>query len=159
MLILVALGGWGLSRLGGGGGDAAKEKAGAKNTTVAKPTVTKLKTVRATAYNPEPHPDDAASNDLAKAIDANKSSAWTTQHYNGADFGKLRNGVGLVIDLGKSVSVSKVKVLMPAASEQGTVELHVGDSMGTDATKTDTGPASGSFDLDGKDAKGRYVTL
>jgi hypothetical protein len=159
VLILVALGGWGLSRLGGGGGGGSKEKAGAKNTTVAKPSVQKLNPKTAIAFNRPPHPDDAASNDLGKAIDPNKSSAWTTQHYQGADFGKLRHGVGLVIDMGKSVTVSKVKVLMPTAGQQGAVELHVGDSLGTGAPKTDTGPASGAFDLDGKQAKGRYVTL
>jgi hypothetical protein len=159
VLILVALGGWGLSRLGGGGGGGAKDKAGSKNTTTAKPSITKLSPAAARAYNRPPHPDDAASNDLDKAIDASKSTAWTTQHYQGADFGKLRQGVGLVIDMGKSVSVAKVKVLMPTAGQQGAVELHVGDSPGSGAPKTDTGPASGSFDLDGKGTKGRYVTL
>jgi serine/threonine protein kinase len=158
VLVLVALGGWGLSRLGGGG-DGAKDKAGTKNTAAAKPSVTELKPVRALAFNRPPHPDDSASNDLSKAIDASKTSAWTTQHYNSADFGKLRSGVGLVIDMGKSVAVSKVKVLMPTAGAQGTVEMRVGDSLGTASPKVDTGSASGTFDLDGKQAKGRYVTL
>ena len=159
VLILVALGGWGLSRLGGGDGGDSKEKAGTKNSSPAKPSVAKLTPARVQAYNRPPHPDDTASSDLGKAIDANKASAWTTQHYNSADFGKLRPGVGLVIDMGKSVTVSKVKVSMPAAGQQGTVELHVGDSLGPSTTKTDTGGASGAFDLDGKQAKGRYVTL
>jgi hypothetical protein len=159
VLILVALGGWGLSRLGGGGGGGSKEKAGAKNSSVAKPSVAKLNPVAARAFNRPPHPDDTASSDLNKAIDANKASAWTTQHYNSAEFGKLRSGVGLVIDMGKSVTVSKVRVMMPVAGQQGSVELHVGDSLGPGTTKTDTGGASGAFDLDGKSAKGRYITL
>jgi hypothetical protein len=126
---------------------------------VAKPTTEKLNPVRATAFNRRPHLDSAATNDLDKAIDGNKSSAWTTQHYGNAHFGGLRPGVGLVIDMGKSVTVSKVKVTMPQASATGTVELHIGDSNDASTPQTDTGTASGSFDLNGKDAKGRYVTL
>jgi hypothetical protein len=158
VLILVALGGWGLSRLGGGGG-GSKGKAGAKTSTVAKPTAQKLTPAGVHDYNRPPHPDDTASSDLNKAIDANKSSAWTTQHYNSAEFGKLRSGVGLVIDMGKTVTISKVRVLMPTANQPGTVELHVGDSLGTGSPQTDSGGASGAFDLNGKQARGRYLTL
>jgi len=159
VLVLVALGGWGLSHLGGGDSGGTKQKTGAKNSSTAKPANQELTPARVHAYNRPPHPDDTASNDLDKAIDSNKSSAWTTQHYSSASFGKLRSGVGLVIDMGKVVTVSKVKVLMPNAGQQGTVELHVGDSLGPGTTKTDTGGASGSFDLDGKSTKGRYITL
>jgi hypothetical protein len=159
VLLLVALGGWGLSRMGGGGGGDSKQKAGVKTSPVAKPTLQELNPAGVRPYNRPPHPDDTASMDLNKVIDSSKSSAWTTQHYNSADFGKLRNGIGLVIDMGKTVTVSKVNVIMPSASENGTVELHVGDSQGPSAQQTDTGGASGSFELNGKQAKGRYVTL
>ncbi|HEY0541000.1 MAG TPA: AMP-binding protein [Actinoallomurus sp.] len=158
VLLLVAIGGWGLSRMGGGGGDS-KQKAGTKTSSAAKPTIQELTAAHVLPYNRPPHPDDTASIDLDKVIDASKASAWTTQHYNSADFGKLRKGIGLVIDMGKTVTVSKVKVTMPSASQDGTVELHVGDSQGTGAQQTDTGGASGTFDLDGKQTKGRYVTL
>jgi hypothetical protein len=159
VLLLVAIGGWGLSRMGGGGGAGSKQKAGTKTSAAAKPAVQELTPAHVLPYNRPPHPDDTASNDLDKVIDANKSSAWTTQHYNSADFGKLRKGIGLVIDMGKTVTVSKVKVTMPSASQNGTVELHIGDSQGSGAQQTDTGGASGTFDLDGKQTKGRYVTL
>jgi serine/threonine protein kinase len=160
VLLLVAIGGWGLSRMGGGGGGGdSKQKAGTKTSTAAKPTVQELTPSRVLPYNHPPHPDDTASLDLTKAIDSSKSSAWTTQHYTSAGFGQLRNGIGLVIDMGKTVTVSKVKVTMPSAGQNGTVELHVGDSQGPGAQQTDTGGASGTFDLDGKQAKGRYVTL
>jgi hypothetical protein len=159
VLLLVAIGGWGLSRMGGGGGGDSKQKAGTKTSSAAKPAVQELTPANVLPYNRPPHPDDTASVDLDKVIDANKSSAWTTQHYNSADFGKLRKGIGLVIDMGKTVTVSKVKVTMPSASQNGTVELHIGDSQGSGAQQTDSGGASGTFDLDGKQARGRYVTL
>jgi hypothetical protein len=159
VLILVAVGGWGLSRLGGGGDDGSKQKAGAGTSPTAKPAAQKLKAVGASAFNRPPHPDGAATSDLGKAIDGSKSSAWTTQHYGNARFGGYRSGIGLVIDMGKPVAVSKVKVTMPDAGAPGSVELHVGDSEDASSTQTDTGSASGAFELNGKQTKGRYVTL
>ncbi|MDN3352878.1 AMP-binding protein [Actinomadura sp. DC4] len=159
VLIIVGLGGWGLSRLGGGGGDDTKDKAGAKTSTSAKPTVVKLKTVGASAYNRPPHPDSSATQDVGNAIDNSKSSAWTTQHYGNAHYGGYRSGIGLVIDMGKSVTVSNVKVMMPQASAAGTVELHVGDSKDASTPQAGTAAASGSFEINGKQTKGRYVTL
>jgi hypothetical protein len=158
VLILVALGGWGLSRLNGGGDGGTKDKAGAKTSTSAKPTAQKLTPADVKAYNRPPHPDSSAPQDLQKAIDSNKSSAWTTQHYSSANFGGFRSGIGLVLDMGKTVTVSNVKVLMPSGTP-GTVELHVGNSANSSTPQTASGDASGSFELDGKQAKGRYVTL
>jgi serine/threonine protein kinase len=159
VLVLVAIGGWGLSQLGGGGGDDSKQKAGVKTSAPAAPSAAKLTPVRATASNLGPHPDDTAGKDLRNAIDPSKSTFWTTQHYGNAKFGGLRSGVGLVIDMGKTVTVSKVKVIMPSASEPGTVELRVGDNGGQGATKTATGDATGEFELTGKGTEGRFVTL
>jgi eukaryotic-like serine/threonine-protein kinase len=158
VLILVALGGWGLSRMGGGDDGGTKEKAGAKTSTSAKPTALKLKVSDVTAYNRGAHPDDSAPKDLSKATDSDKSSAWTTQHYTNANYGGLRSGVGLVLDMGKSVTVANVKVLMPPGTP-GTVELHIGNSGSPSAPQISSGEASGSFELDGKQAKGRYVML
>ena len=158
VLILVALGGWGLSRMGGGGGGDSKEKAGTKTSASAKPTVQKLAVDTPLAYNRGPHPDGAAPNDLGKATDSNKSSYWTTQHYTSATYGGLRSGIGLVLDMGKTVTVSNVKVLMPTGTP-GTVELHIGDSPTSNTPQISTGPASGQFELAGNQAKGRYVTL
>lgn len=158
VLLIVGLGGWGLSRLGGNG-DGSGQKSGVKPSPAAKPKSQLLHPATVLAYNNPPHPDDAASGALRNAIDASKSTYWTTQHYNSADFGRLRRGVGLIIDMGKSVTVSNVKVMMPSAGVPGSVELHVGDAMGPSASQTDTGNASGTFDLNGKQTQGRYLTL
>jgi eukaryotic-like serine/threonine-protein kinase len=157
VLLIVAIGGWGLSRMGGGGGDS-KQKAGTNTSPAAKPTSQKLTPASVRALNRPPHPDGAADSDVSKATDASKSSAWTTQHYASATFGGLRSGIGLVLDMGKTVTVSNVKVLMPAGTP-GTVELHIGDAANSSTTQTDKQDASGSFTLNGKQAKGRYVTL
>jgi eukaryotic-like serine/threonine-protein kinase len=155
VLVLVALGGWGLSRLGGGGDDNDKQKAGTTNSPVAKPpAAVKLKAAGAHGYRADP----TAATDADNAIDGSKSSTWTTQHYSSADFGKLRPGIGLVIDMGKTVTVDNVKVLMPAGSG-GEVELHIGDTGSSSTQQTDSHDANGSFTLQGKQAKGRYLTL
>jgi eukaryotic-like serine/threonine-protein kinase len=159
VLILVALGGWGLSHMGGDDDSGAKEKAGAKTSPTAKATAQKLTPSRPLADNRGSHPDGAAPQDLNKAIDSSKSSYWTTQHYNSATYGGLRSGIGLVLDMGKTVTVSDVKVLMATNGSPGTVELHIGDSPNSSTPQITSGDATGSFELDGKQAKGRYVTL
>ncbi|WP_329248751.1 AMP-binding protein [Actinoallomurus sp. NBC_01490] len=159
VLILVALGGWGLSQLGGGDDNGTNPKAGTKSSPAAKPTAEKLTVSNVLADNRSPHVDSAANSDRGKATDGSKSSYWTTQHYAGADFGGLRSGVGLVLDMGKTVTVSDVKVTMPPAGSPGTVEMHIGDSPDHSTKQVDSGDAVGTFTLKGNQAKGRYVTL
>jgi hypothetical protein len=159
VLILVALGGWGLSHMGGDDNSGAKEKAGAKTSPTAKASAQKLTPSRVQTDNRGSHPDGAAPQDLNKAIDSSKSSYWTTQHYTSATYGGLRSGIGLVLDMGKTVTVADVKVLMPTNGTPGTVEMHIGDSPNSSTPQIASGDAIGSFELDGKQAKGRYVTL
>lgn len=159
VLIIVALGGWGLSRMGGSGSGGTGQRSGVKPTQIAKPTIKRLAPSQVLSYNKPPHPDDSASRSLDNVIDSSKSSYWTTQHYTSAEFGGLRNGVGLVIDMGKSVTVSRIKVIMPDSGGSGTVELHVGDALGPSTKQTDSHAASGAFDLNGGQVKGRYLTL
>ena len=159
VLLLVSIGGWGVSQLGGDG-SGSKTNTGAKTTPAARQTLKTLTPSRVRVFNQPPHTDGTARNDLEKAIDGSKSSTWTTQHYGNARFGGLRPGIGLVLDMGKPVTVAKVKVTMPNANQAGFVELHVGDSEDPAAThKTATGDASGAFELNGRQTKGQYVTL
>ncbi|MEV4437456.1 protein kinase family protein [Streptomyces sp. NPDC049577] len=50
------------------------------------------------------------SRDIAKAIDDDPSTSWTTDSYTNASFGSLKEGVGLILDLGKKQPVGNVKV-------------------------------------------------
>jgi hypothetical protein len=160
-VLLVAVVGWGISRLSGGGGDAGT-KAGAKPPPAARASTQKLTPRGAKGYDATPndhHPDTAVKTGAGNAVDGSSSSYWGTQHYGGADFGKLKRGLGLRLDMGHEVSLDHIEVTMPSASEQGTVELRVGDSGTSGMSKTDTGPATGTFTLAGKGTKGRYVLL
>jgi serine/threonine protein kinase len=160
VLLIVALGGWGLSRVGRGGGDP-DQKAGAKTSASAKPKAGKLEPQDAKGYDASPgsHPDASLPKDPGNAIDASKNTYWGTQHYFDPHYGKYKKGLGLKIDMGHSVKVDHVEVTMPTASAQGTVELRVGDSGDVSMPKTDTGPASGVFRLSGGSHQGRYLLL
>lgn len=46
----------------------------------------------------------------ALAHDGDPATDWTTQRYNTADLGGLKDGVGLVLDLGESRAVSRVEL-------------------------------------------------
>ena len=62
------------------------------------------------------------------AIDGSPSTAWTTSYYfDHANFGGLKPGTGLLIDMGKEVRLSQVEVLF---SSQGptTAEIYLGNS-------------------------------
>jgi len=159
VLLIVAIGGWGLSRLGGGGG--SEQKAGAKTSPTAKPAFEELKPQSAKGYDAQPgaHADTTLPKGGGKAIDGSKATFWSTQHYYDPQYGRYRKGLGLLIDMGHSVKVDHLDVTMPNASQTGTVELRVGDSGDATMPKTGTGPASGSFKLTGGSAQGRYILL
>lgn len=156
-VVVLGVGGWGLSKLGGGGGNP-RSRPTATATRPATPATQVLTPADAHAYNPPPHSDSSANDGAGKAIDDSKSSYWKTQYYFDDHFGGFRRGIGLVINMGKKVTVDKVTVTMPDGTP-GTVELHVGDA-GTDADpQIATHDAAGTFDLSGKPAQGQYVTL
>ena len=61
------------------------------------------------------------------AIDGKDSTDWHSESYDSADFGRLKTGVGLLLDMGESVPVKQVTVDFGGTSG-GTAELRVGDS-------------------------------
>ncbi|GAB2864995.1 protein kinase family protein [Streptomyces deserti] len=48
--------------------------------------------------------------DIDKAYDSTPGSYWETSFYTSADFGRLKSGVGVILDLGKVQQVGKVTV-------------------------------------------------
>lgn len=71
------------------------------------PPATVLAPVSATAFGPGGG-DNAGQAEYA--IDNNPGTDWTTDWYASAHFGNLSSGTGLILDMGKQVSVSSVKV-------------------------------------------------
>jgi tRNA A-37 threonylcarbamoyl transferase component Bud32 len=65
--------------------------------------------VASNAYDPE---GDGQENDhlVANATDGDPATDWHTEHYNTAEFGNLKSGVGLVIDAGTAVKPGSLTI-------------------------------------------------
>jgi eukaryotic-like serine/threonine-protein kinase len=68
-----------------------------------------------TEFDPYGDHTDPHVTEAPRAVDGNPSTAWRTQIYRTADLGKLKPGVGLLIDLGSARKVSAVHVLLVGA--------------------------------------------
>jgi hypothetical protein len=111
-------------------------------TASASPSASPSQTVQVQAVKPEkaqgfdPLGDGDEKPDLAKlAIDGKPSTLWKTETYTSADLGRLKDGVGLLLDMGKSLQISDVVATLSDAPG-ATVELKVGDAPELSALKT-----------------------
>jgi hypothetical protein len=120
---VVAIGGWQLSRLGDGGNGGPPAR------TASPPDGAQsgvLRVGQASGFDPAPGDGDEKSERADLAIDSRPGTAWTTEGYNSARFGRLKSGVGLLLDMGKDVRVSDVKVTLPAPTGSA-LQLRAGD--------------------------------
>lgn len=106
------------------GGPAARSTQQASKVTVLQPT-------GASGFDPLTSAQSDKNNERSGlahfAIDNSLKTAWVSQWYKSATFGGLKAGVGLLIDMGKSVRFTQVTVTFGA--EPGTdVQLLVGNS-------------------------------
>jgi len=113
----------------GGGANHLPSPSPGSSTPVTSATV--LQPVGATGFDPLTSVTADPSNEETKyakrAIDDNPNTAWVSQWYLSPEFGQLKAGSGLLIDMGKAVRYSSVTVTFnnqPGAN----VKLLVGDS-------------------------------
>lgn len=72
-------------------------------------------------------PDSKKRDELggaSKVVDGDTETGWDTDRYNSADFGHLKSGMGVLLDLGQPREVSDVQVLL--SSSGASVELRAG---------------------------------
>ena len=71
-----------------------------------------LKPVSAVSF--DPYGDGlGGNNQLAYlAIDGNPATAWHTEWYASASFGNLKPGTGLLLDMGRTVTISTIRLLL-----------------------------------------------
>ncbi len=69
-----------------------------------------VEVVGARDFDPQGSDQAEHPEDTGLAIDGDPSTGWGTDHYNSAEFGGLKDGVGLWLDLGKKTSVARIKV-------------------------------------------------
>ncbi|GGL39972.1 protein kinase family protein [Planomonospora parontospora] len=161
VMAAVGLGAWTLGRSIGKAGDAPEAGGGASPTPTTGTTATReVKPDSAQGFDPLGDGDERS--ELASlALDGKPSTDWHSESYPSADFGRLKKGVGLLIDLKESVAVKEVTADFGPVSG-GAVELRVGDSKDLD----DLGAVAKASGLGGKETltakspkKGRYVLL
>jgi tRNA A-37 threonylcarbamoyl transferase component Bud32 len=68
------------------------------------------------------HPEDTGL-----AIDGERATTWGTDHYNSAEFGGLKGGLGLFLDLGRRRSVTRVR--LTSSIEGWSFELRTGSTV------------------------------
>lgn len=84
----------------------------------------KIRVVGAEDYDPQGADGSENSSEAPLVIDGDPSTAWRTDHYSTADFGRLKDGVGLWLDLGKPVEVGRIVIRSPVSG--WTFELKAG---------------------------------
>jgi hypothetical protein len=101
----------------GGGAPAGNNQARHHPSASSNP-VSVLKPVKADGFDPLSSVADDPQNEndpqAHLTIDGDPSTAWHSQWYTSARFGSLKSGTGLVLDMGKPVSLSSVTVTFGA---------------------------------------------
>ncbi|GAA1981788.1 protein kinase family protein [Nocardiopsis rhodophaea] len=120
-----------------------------------------LKPLSAKGFDPPPGDGGEHDGNAKDAIDGDPSTAWKTEGYNSADFGKLKPGVGLLLDMGDPVELHEVELVLGTAGPAN-LEILVGD--GADLSALDS--AASADGVSGEEtvklaepAKGRYVVV
>jgi hypothetical protein len=127
-----------------------------------KPPATRL-LAPANAQAFDPYDSDNENNQLAPAaIDGSPSTYWHTFWYTTPYFGSLKPGTGLLLDMGRSVTITRARVLLgaPAGAD---VELRIGPdaaSLSDMAVAAKADGVGGVVNLrPGTARRGRYVLV
>ncbi len=125
LVIGLALLGWQIARAIGPGSDDPPQD----------PRTGPLAAIRiaaVTAFDPPPGGDGAENgNQTRLAVDGQEKTAWQTVRYPTATFGAIKDGVGLVLDLGAPRTVRRVKVVFPRGGHS--VQVRAANSTATAA--------------------------
>jgi hypothetical protein len=158
VLAVAGVGGWLLLR-----GDNRTGPPQPRPTQAVAPPSTELEVAEASGFDPEPGDGSEHDSEARFAIDGKAGTTWSTERYNSARLGKLKPGVGLLLDMGGKVEVRAVKVTVPGRTG-ARLELRVGDDRSMSALRK-VGPAqentSGTVELKPAQppASGRYVLV
>jgi cytoskeletal protein RodZ len=122
-------------------------------------TARPLTPVAVTALGPHGQGDDPGHARLA--IDGSSGTAWHTDWYTTAHFGNLYSGTGLLVDMGRPVTITAAQVTLGRAAG-ARLQLRVGAAPALADLKPvmSTGSGGGQVSMRlGRPARGRYVLL
>jgi hypothetical protein len=80
------------------------------------PSATAIVPAAVTSFDPQGDKRENES-EVPAATDMDDTTSWETEQYNSATFGNLKTGVGLLVDLGTTHSISHVNVTAPAGEQ------------------------------------------
>ena len=132
-LVLLGAGGWSLAHHG-----IAREKAGLgtvgipnparRSAALARNAGRPLQPVSAQAFDPYGQSDNSQLAPLA--IDHDLATAWQTEWYASPMFGNLKPGTGLLLDMGRVVTITGARILLGSSHGAG-FQLRAGVSAGS----------------------------
>lgn len=165
--VIVGIGAWAL--FGGGNKDGAPQ-AQQKTPTAsasARPAAKKLPIEKVTSrYENRPgqgdHPDSSIVRTVRAINDGKERTVWHSQSYADPEFGNYLTGLGVVLDMGSSVSIDRIELTVPPAGAGAALEVSVGDSNVRESMQKigDRSTSAGTFQITpGKTVRGRYVLL
>jgi putative peptide zinc metalloprotease protein len=112
-------------------------------------------------------PGNENSASAGNAIDGNPATAWQTQYYLGSpEFGGLKKGSGLILDMGRPVTLSSITIMFgPTPGADVSIEVGPDDVVAASTLSTFTTVAQAD-DIGGthtfqavRSVKGRYVLI
>ncbi len=120
---------------------------------------TPVRVVAATGFDPQG--DGSEKNAQAgRATDGDPGTSWTSDTYNSAAFGGLKDGVGLRLDLGAPTAVHAVQVAVDGAGSTVQLRTAPGDTLTGAAVLAQVAGASGTITLTPKaPVTTRYLLL
>jgi len=150
-----------LAVLAGGGWLAVREVTAPHRPSGAAVAAQALTPASATAFGPLGD-SDGDNPELARlAIDGSPATAWHTQWYTTAAFGNLKPGTGLLLDMGRPVTITSVQIMLGAMTGAD-FQLRAGD----EPVLADLRPVAQATDGGGvitmrpaRPAKARYLLL
>jgi hypothetical protein len=152
VLVAVAAGAWAIVNSLGGGGKNNDQAAGTRPTSSGKgststtgPGAAPLSPQTAKSFNilgGSPTPEDSGLLDPIKTPPSGQP--WQTQTYTSATFGNLKNGDGYLIEMGRSIKLTKLQV--DFASSPGMAGICIGNQTTTTTSGVNmTGPCPEGF--------------
>jgi cytoskeletal protein RodZ len=93
----------------------------------ASPAPQTLSAASVAAFGPAGTADGDDPQNAARAISGNPATPWSSDWYTTSDFGHLQTGTGLLLDMGRTVTVSSVRLSL-GASRGASLELRAGTS-------------------------------